>query len=119
MADFRLALLLLVRSRLGITIALLTLLVVSGAWLASQFSPRQPATVALDVGLSFIRILIPFLALLQSQELVAREVERRLIMSSPDLSALAFVFHPCPLCGDYGGGDGHHADYRHRTGLRG
>lgn len=81
-ADFRLAVLLLARSRLGVTVAVLALLVASGAWLASQFSPRQPATVALDVGLSFIRILVPFLALLQSQELLAREVERRLILSS-------------------------------------
>ena len=81
-ADFRLALLLLVRSRLWVTVTMLMILVASAAWLASQFSPRQPATVALDVGLSFIRVLVPFVALLQVQDLLAREVERRLILNS-------------------------------------
>ncbi|HQR03992.1 MAG: hypothetical protein JSR19_05340 [Proteobacteria bacterium] len=61
---------------------ILTGLVAGGAWMGAQFSPRQPATVALDVGLSMIRLAVPFLMLVQIQDLVAREVERRLILNS-------------------------------------
>ena len=81
-ADFRLALLLLVRSRALLVGACLGATVASFAWLAGQFSPRQPDTVALDVGISLIRIVVPVLALLQIQDLLAREVDRRLIYTS-------------------------------------
>ena len=47
------------------------LLTLAGAvMLAAEFSARQPATVALDVGLSFIRIVLPILIVLLIQELV-------------------------------------------------
>ena len=81
-ADFRLGVLLIVRSRLWVIASSLVALLAMATWLASQFSPRQPATVALDVGLSFIRIAVPFLALLQSQDLLAHEIERRLILTT-------------------------------------
>ena len=81
-SNFQLALRLLVRSRLVVIIAICTALLAAAAWLAGQFSPRQPATVALDVGLSLIRLGVPILALLQIQDLVAREVERRLVLTS-------------------------------------
>lgn len=81
-SDFRYALLLLVRSRLVLVGTLAAVLVASVAWLAGQFSPRQPDTVALDVGISMIRVVVPLLALLQIQDLLAREMERRLILSS-------------------------------------
>jgi ABC-type transport system involved in multi-copper enzyme maturation permease subunit len=41
--------------------------------LASLFSARQPATVALDVGLSLIRIVLPFLIIFLTQELISKE----------------------------------------------
>lgn len=81
-SNFHLAFRLLVRSRLVIIVAICTAILAAAAWLAGQFSPRQPATVALDVGLSLIRIGVPILALLQIQDLVAREVERRLVLTS-------------------------------------
>lgn len=81
-ADFRLAVLLILRARQWLIAAVLGILVALVAWLASEFSPRQPATVALDVGLSFIRIAVPLLALLQTQDLLAREIERRQILIS-------------------------------------
>lgn len=81
-ADFRLAVLLIVRSRLWVIAGVLAAVLASVAFLSSQFSPRQPSTVALDVGLSFIRICVPFLSLLQIQDLLAREVDRRLILTS-------------------------------------
>lgn len=52
------------------------------ALLAAQFSGRQPATVALDVGLSAIRIALPIVVVLLVQELFAREFDRRYILSS-------------------------------------
>ncbi|HEY6896837.1 MAG TPA: ABC transporter permease subunit [Rhodocyclaceae bacterium] len=82
LADFRLAVLLIARSRLWLIAASLAGLLASIAWLSAQFSPRQPATVALDVGLSFIRLVVPVLAVLHIQELLAREVDRRQILTS-------------------------------------
>lgn len=47
------------------------------AWLASQMSARQPATVCLDVGFSFIRIVLPMLGLLLVQNFLAKDLERK------------------------------------------
>jgi Cu-processing system permease protein len=81
-ADFRLSVLLLIRARAGWISLVLGIVIAACAWLAGQFSPRQPDTVALDVGISLIRIAVPVLALLQVQDLLAREIERRLILNS-------------------------------------
>jgi ABC-type transport system involved in multi-copper enzyme maturation permease subunit len=81
-ADFRLAFLLLIRSRAVLVCSCLAIVVGAFAWLAGQFSPRQPDTVALDIGISLIRIVVPVFALLQIQDLLSREVERRLIFTS-------------------------------------
>lgn len=45
--------------------------------LASYFSGRQPATVALDVGLSVLRLLLPLYVVFLVQELFFKEFERR------------------------------------------
>lgn len=59
------------------------LLVLAGAvLLAAQFSARQPATVALDIGLSVIRLLLPLMLVLMAQELLFREFERRYFLNS-------------------------------------
>jgi Cu-processing system permease protein len=52
------------------------------ALLAAQFSGRQPATVALDVGLSVIRLLLPLVLVLMTQELLSREFDRRYFLNS-------------------------------------
>jgi ABC-type transport system involved in multi-copper enzyme maturation permease subunit len=52
------------------------------ALLAAQFSGRQPSTVALDVGLSVIRLLSPLVLVLMTQELVFREFDRRYFLNS-------------------------------------
>lgn len=49
------------------------------AWLAAAFSARQPQAVALDVGLSGIRISLTFMVLVWVQELVTKELERRTV----------------------------------------
>ncbi len=56
--------------------------VVLAAYLAAQFSGRQPATVALDVGLSVIRLVLPFLVVFVTQELLSKEFERRYFLIS-------------------------------------
>jgi Cu-processing system permease protein len=81
-ADARLAVLLLIRSRFMLVAGVIGAIVGACAWLAGQFSPRQPDTVMLDVGISLIRFAIPVLGLLQIQDLLAREVDRRLILNS-------------------------------------
>lgn len=50
--------------------------------LSSYFSGRQPATVALDVGFSTIRLLVPLLIVLLVQELLSREFDKRYYLSS-------------------------------------
>ncbi len=50
--------------------------------LAAQFSGRQPATVALDVGISAMRLILPLVVVLLAQELISREFDRRYFLSS-------------------------------------
>lgn len=87
------------RGRYFQAIFILGLLLIGGAYLASLFSPRQPQTVALDVGLSGLRFTLIMLALFWVQELVGREIERRTINLS--------LAYPVPrsyyLLGRFGG----------------
>lgn len=55
---------------------------VASVLLAAQFSARQPATVALDVGLSVIRLGLPLLLIFTLHELIGREFERRIYLTS-------------------------------------
>lgn len=50
------------------------------AYLASSFSPRQPQAVALDVGLSMLRLILVLLGLFWVQELIGKEIERRTVI---------------------------------------
>lgn len=52
------------------------------ALLAAQFSGRQPATVAMDTGLSVIRLLLPLVLVLMTQELLSREFDRRYFLNT-------------------------------------
>lgn len=64
-------------------IAVLSLLTLLGAvFVSAEFSGRQPATVGLDVGLSVIRLLLPLMLVLMAQELLAREFDRRYVLST-------------------------------------
>lgn len=58
---------------LGVILALV-------AYLAGSVSPRQPMTVALDVGLSCARFTLVLFGLLWGQELVGREIDRRTVV---------------------------------------
>lgn len=52
-------------------------LLIAGAYLAAMFSPRQPETVALDVGISGLRFALVLLALFWVQDLIGKEIDRR------------------------------------------
>lgn len=75
---FRLAL----RARFGWLMAgALTILILT-TLLSAQFSGRQPSTVALDIGLSVIRLLLPFVLVIMIQEVLYREFERRYFLNT-------------------------------------
>ncbi|MBD9485404.1 hypothetical protein IB229_20690 [Pseudomonas sp. PDM14] len=81
-SDFRSGVLLALRAHflllVGVSISSLLLI----AWMAAEFSGRQPATVALDVGLSVMRLVLPLIMVLMVQELLSREFDRRYFLSS-------------------------------------
>lgn len=58
------------------------LVLVLAALLSALFSGRQPATVALDVGFSVIRLLLPLVLVLMTQELMSREFDRRYFLNT-------------------------------------
>jgi len=66
--------------------------VVVSAYLAAQFSGRQPATVALDVGLSVIRLALPFVVVFITQELLSKEFDRRYFLSSLSFPQARHIF---------------------------
>src|SRR5690606_37209074 len=70
------------RARFG-WLAIGSLLVLAiAAFLSAQFSGRQPSTVALDIGLSVIRLLLPLVLVLMTQELLSREFDRRYFLNT-------------------------------------
>ncbi|TCD23159.1 hypothetical protein E0D86_10445 [Pseudomonas sp. IC_126] len=58
------------------------LVVILAALLSAQFSGRQPTAVALDIGLSVIRFLLPLVLVLMTQELLSREFDRRYFLNT-------------------------------------
>lgn len=70
------------RARFGWLAGGSLLVLALAAWLSAQFSGRQPATVALDVGLSVMRMILPLILVLMTQELISREFERRYYLTS-------------------------------------
>lgn len=72
----------------------LGLALIAVAYLAAGFSPRQPRTIALDIGLSGVRFTLVLLSLFWVQDLVTREIDRKIISHSLSLpvSRGAFLF---------------------------
>lgn len=75
------------RSRSVQGVLVLGIVLMGVAYLSASFSPRQPRTVALDVGLSGLRVSLILFSLFWVQELVGREIERRSV-----LFALTYLF---------------------------
>jgi ABC-type transport system involved in multi-copper enzyme maturation permease subunit len=65
----------------------LGLVLIAFAYLAASFSPRQPQTIALDIGFSVVRFTMVLLALFWVQELFTREIDRKIILHSLALPA--------------------------------
>lgn len=76
--NFRLAL----RARFGWLAGGSLLVLYFAVMLSGHFSARQPATVALDIGLSVIRLLLPLVLVLLAQELLSREFDRRYFLNT-------------------------------------
>lgn len=70
------------RSRALIACALLGIGLVLIAYLSASFSMRQVRTVALDVGLSGLRLCLILVSITLVQDLVGREIERRSVVFS-------------------------------------
>ena len=81
-SDIRTSLLLARRARYFSTSLWLILTVLGLSLMAAQFSGRQPTTVALDTGLSAMRLLLPLQIILLTQELISREFDRRYYLTT-------------------------------------
>lgn len=68
------------RSRVVLTVLLLGLALIGVSYLAGSFSPRQPKTVSLDVGLSLVRVALVLLSLSWVQESMMRDIDRRTVV---------------------------------------
>lgn len=80
--DFLTALRLALKAKFAWMAAGVLLMVALATLLSAYFGGRQPSTVALDVGLSTIRLLLPLLIVLLVQELLSREFDKRYYLSS-------------------------------------
>jgi ABC-type transport system involved in multi-copper enzyme maturation permease subunit len=81
-ADLNASLRLAVRARLIAFTVWLALGLTVIVLVAAQFSGRHPATIALDVGLSVLRLALPLLIVFLTQELFTREFDRRYFLNS-------------------------------------
>lgn len=68
------------RNKVFFAVFFLGLAMVALAYLSASFSPRQPQTVALDVGLSGLRFSLVLFAITLVQEMVGREIEQRSVV---------------------------------------
>jgi len=64
------------------SVLLMGLFLIFVAYLSGSFSPRHPRTVALDIGLSGVRITLVLLNLFWIQELLAKEIDRKSVLFS-------------------------------------
>lgn len=80
--EVRIALKVLFRARFLSFLFWLSVLLITLVLMAAQFSARQPQTVGLDVGISFVRLALPFLSVFWLQELLSREIDRKYFLIS-------------------------------------
>lgn len=68
------------RNRAFFAVLALAVALVGVAYLSASFSPRQPRTVALDIGLSGLRVSLVLFAITLLQDLVGREIQQRSVV---------------------------------------
>lgn len=71
-----------IRGKSFLAVFVLGIFLIFVAYLSGSFSPRQPRTVALDIGLTGLRITLVLLNLMWIQELISREIDRKSILFS-------------------------------------
>ncbi|UUY08519.1 hypothetical protein LRS11_00270 [Pseudomonas sp. J452] len=76
---------------IGISVGVILAVALSST-LSAYFGGRQPATVALDVGFSTIRILLPLLLVFLVQDLFSREFDKRFYLGALSYPHLRWVF---------------------------
>ena len=79
---FLLSLHLLQRHKMLPLAAFAVVITLLAAILAAEFGGRQPATVALDVGLSALKLVMPLFLVFLAQELFSKEFERKFYLVS-------------------------------------
>jgi len=82
MKDLRISALLVLKAKIPLISFWLLLAMIALVLMAVQFSARQPATIALDIGLSIIHLVLPLFIVLQIYELFVREFERKLYLTT-------------------------------------
>ena len=80
--DFIHGLMIISRSRVVPIAGLMILFMLTVSISSAQFSGRQPATIALDSGISILRFGLPLLVILLVQELISNEFDRKLYLIS-------------------------------------
>lgn len=82
LADVNVALWLAIRHRYMIFLVWSCVAMVVVVFLGAGFSARQPITVALDLGISVIRLLLPLFSVVLIQDLIGREFDRKYCLLS-------------------------------------
>lgn len=82
LGDIKLGIRLAWKAKLILVGFMLLFFMVLVSWMASEFSGRQPATVGLDVGLSFVRIVVPIFIALLVQEIISKEFDKKYYLDS-------------------------------------
>ncbi|WP_241694827.1 hypothetical protein [Stutzerimonas stutzeri] len=82
MSHFSIALQIALRARFGWLAGSTALVLIISTILSSQFSGRQSATVAMDIGLSVIRLAVPLTLIIIAQELISKDFERRYFLNT-------------------------------------
>lgn len=70
------------RSRSFRAVLVIGIVTIAIAYLAGAFSPRQPQTVVLDVGVTGLRFSLVLLVIFWMQELLTKEIERKTVYFS-------------------------------------
>ena len=81
-SSFLVGLRLAVRARFLLLVFISFFILSLAVYLASQFSGRQPASVALDVGFSVMRLFLPFLVVFLVQSVVSKDFDGRYYLSA-------------------------------------
>lgn len=76
-STFQLSLQILLRHKMLPLAIFAIIAVLISSMLAAEFGGRQPATVAMDVGLSILKLVLPLFMVLQAQELFSKEFDRK------------------------------------------